>query len=326
MDVREQLIAIIADGKIHSGESLGEKLGVSRTAIWKQLKRLEELGLNLEAIKGVGYRLVTPLELLNKACIKALLSPSALAQLRDLYIHQTLDSTNHRAKELAEEDSAAGTVILAERQTAGRGRRGKSWVSPYAANIYLSLIWDFDHGAQALEGLSLAVGVGVRRALIEAGLPEVALKWPNDIYVGNAKLGGILLEMIGDPAGDCSVIIGIGINVNMPPSQSGEIDQSWTDIKTVMGDLPSRNHIVALLIEHVFTVVTGFQEQGFDIYRNEWMEADRLRNCQVKLIAGNTAVTGIALGVDQNGALQLRLSNGEVQSFVGGELSLRPDN
>ena len=142
----------------------------------------------------------------------------AAAELADLEIFKSIDSTNKYAREKAEQAPASGSVVLAEQQSAGRGRRGKTWVSPFAANIYLSIVWDFEQGAQALEGLSLAVGVAVKRALNAQGVNGVQLKWPNDIYVEGQKLGGILLEMIGDPAGQCSVIVGVGINVAMPES------------------------------------------------------------------------------------------------------------
>ena len=123
----------------------------------------------------------------------------------------------------------------------------------------MSVLWDFEQGAQALEGLSLAVGVAVRRALIELGLEDVRLKWPNDIYIGHKKLGGILLEMIGDPAGHCSVVIGVGINVSMPASMAVNIDQPWTDCCSESDAPIGRSRLAALLIDNIFDILDDFE-------------------------------------------------------------------
>ena len=215
-------------------------------------------------------------------------------------------------------------MILAEQQTGGRGRRGKSWVSPFAANIYLSIVWDFEQGAEALEGLSLAVGVAVRRALIAHGVQGVKLKWPNDIYVEQKKLGGILLEMIGDPAGHCSVVIGVGLNVSMPVSQASAIDQDWTDVATELQDkLPARNKLAAELISEILPLLSTFQEQGFAAYRDEWQAADAFYGQPAVISTPKQSTAGIVKGVGINGALRLELDSGNIESFIGGELSLR---
>jgi BirA family biotin operon repressor/biotin-[acetyl-CoA-carboxylase] ligase len=227
-DKQNKILDILKDGEFHSGEALGEKVGCSRTAVWKHLQKLEALGLLVETTKGTGYRIVGGVELLDGEAIARALSATASPHLSRIDVFQSIDSTNTYARELAEKESASGAVILAEQQTAGRGRRGKTWVSPFAANIYLSVVWDFEQGAQSLEGLSLAVGVAVKRALTAHGVAGVKLKWPNDIYVEQKKLGGILLEMIGDPAGHCTVVVGVGLNIAMPTQQGSAIEQDWT--------------------------------------------------------------------------------------------------
>ena len=214
--------------------------------------------------------------------------------------------------------------MLAENQTAGRGRRGKTWVSPFAANLYMSIVWDFDQGAESLQGLSLAVGVGVRRTLVELGLQDVQLKWPNDIYIGGKKLGGILLEMIGDPNGRCTVIIGIGLNVAMPSLAAQEIDQAWTDLQAQSPSPISRNTLTAKLVVTLFVLLKDFQRVGFKAYRDEWEEADLLKNLPGTVRTVKEGISGIVLGVDDSGALRLALPDGEVQRFIGGELSLGP--
>ena len=323
-DTQSKILDILKDGEFHSGETLGEKVGCSRTAVWKHLQTLEAMGLLIETTKGTGYRIVGGVDLLDGQAITGALAVAAKPHLSKINIFQTIDSTNTYARELAEKNSVSGLVILAEQQTGGRGRRGKSWVSPFAANIYLSIVWDFEQGAEALEGLSLAVGVAVRRALIAHGVQGVKLKWPNDIYVEQKKLGGILLEMIGDPAGHCSVVIGVGLNVSMPVSQASAIDQDWTDVATELQDkLPARNKLAAELISEILPLLGTFQEQGFAAYRDEWQAADAFYGQPAVISTPKQSIAGIVKGVDINGALRLELDSGNIESFIGGELSLR---
>jgi BirA family biotin operon repressor/biotin-[acetyl-CoA-carboxylase] ligase len=321
-DLQNQILDILKDGNFHSGGSLGEQLGVSRTAIWKQLQKLEDMGLPVESVKGTGYRVANGLELLAKTSIVKHLC-NAKAQIpRRIEILKSVDSTNKYLHEQTDADYSKA-VVFAERQTSGRGRRGKAWVSPFAANIYMSILWDFEQGAQALEGLSLGVGVAVRRALVELGIGNVGLKWPNDIYIGDKKLGGILLEMIGDPAGQCSVIVGVGINVAMPSKNTVDIDQPWTDLNSESAMPVSRNKLAANLTDHIFQLLDSFEVIGFGHYRDEWQDADAFKGRQGTIQTPRDAISGTIVGVDNRGAVQLRLPNGEVQSFIGGELSLR---
>ena len=329
---QDKILNILKDGQFHSGESLGEALGCSRTAVWKQLQKLESLGLSIESIKGTGYRVSGGFELFESELIVGKLKSEAAEQLSNLEIFKSIDSTNNHARKKAEREPCSGAVILAEQQTAGRGRRGKTWVSPFAANIYLSIVWDFEQGAQALEGLSLAVGVAVKRALNSHGIKEVQLKWPNDIYVDGKKLGGILLEMIGDPAGQCSVIVGVGINMAMPADQGANIDQLWTDVRTQMQTQQpenerqvqlGKNHLTSSLISEIIILLSDFQAQGFSFYRDEWQAADAFYGLQAAIHTPQRSISGTVRGVDPNGALRLELDNGEIETFIGGELSLR---
>jgi BirA family biotin operon repressor/biotin-[acetyl-CoA-carboxylase] ligase len=326
--IKSEILDILKDGKFHSGESLGHALGVSRTAVWKQLQKLEAIGLQLESIKGKGYRLPQNFELLDSDQINSQLSTLTQQYLNNLQIHQTIDSTNKAASLMiaerqSEQKSATGAVILSEYQTEGRGRRGKHWVSPFASNLYLSMIWDFEQGAAALQGLSLTMGVAVSRALKQLGAQQVQLKWPNDIYIDNKKLGGILLEMVGDPTGYCTVIIGIGINVSMPIEIGNEIDQQWVDLKSILSQPISRNQLAACIINHSFEILSDYQDRGFVTYRDEWLAMDAFSDQKVTISSAAQSTTGRLLGVDQYGALQMRLDDGEIAHFVGGELSLR---
>jgi BirA family biotin operon repressor/biotin-[acetyl-CoA-carboxylase] ligase len=318
------LLPLLADGEFRSGQDLADALGVSRTAVWKQLKKLGELGLQIESVKGRGYRIPGGIELLDDAKIRSSLRPEAARLLSALEILETVGSTNAEAMQRAEQGAAAGLVCTAEQQTAGRGRRGRQWVSPFASNLYLSLMWEFHQGAAALEGLSLAVGVAVARALGACGIGPVQLKWPNDVLFAGSKLGGILLEMTGDAAGACQVVVGVGLNVCMPQASAAAIDQAWTDIETITGGThPGRNVLLAAMLNELLPLVAGFESQGFARWRQDWQALDAFSGARVVLNTGGAQVAGVARGVDERGALQLETTTG-VQSVYGGEISMRP--
>ena len=318
------LLPLLADGEFRSGQDLADALGVSRTAVWKQLKKLDDLGLEIQSVKGRGYRIPGGIELLDAAKVQATLRPEAASLLSRLEIHETISSTNALAMQQAEQGGAAGLVCTAEQQSAGRGRRGRQWVSPFASNLYLSVVWEFSQGAAALEGLSLAVGVAVAKALSSCDLPAVQLKWPNDVLYDGAKLGGILLEMTGDAAGVCQVVVGVGLNISMSQASASAIDQAWTDIETITGGRhPGRNVLLAALLSELLPLVASFEDRGFARWRQDWQALDAFAGSNVVLTAGAQQVAGIARGVDERGALQLETASG-VQSVYGGEISLRP--
>jgi len=321
--VKTTLLPLLADGEFRSGQVLADALGVSRTAVWKQLARLEELGLAIESVKGRGYRIPGGLELLDEAAVRAALAPAAAGLLDDLVILEEVDSTNAEVLRRLEAGAGSGLVCSAERQLAGRGRRGRSWVSPFARNLYLSLAWEYHQGAAALEGMSLAVGVAVVRALRACGVEDIRLKWPNDLLSGAAKLGGILLEMAGDAAGTCQVVVGVGLNVAMPDAAAGEIDQAWTDLGRLGAEpAPGRNRLLAALLNELLPLVAEFEDRGFEPWRDEWNVLDAYAGRPVVLHTGSQAVAGTARGVDERGALQLETSGG-MQSIYGGEITLR---
>ena len=324
-ELQDKMLAILGDSRFYSDESLAQRLGVSLKEIATQYQRLESLGLSLEFEKGRGYRLPGNVELLSTEIIRHHLESAddPRVSLCDLQIFRTIDSTNRYAREQAGGADLTGSVILSESQSAGRGRLGKVWESPFAANIYMSVIWRFETGAKALQGLSLAVGVAVRRSLVDLGVVGIQLKWPNDIYCDGKKLGGILLEMIGDPSGECTVIIGLGLNVSMPHIAAQEINQPWTDLQTVAPFAVSRNVLVASLIKSLFKVLGDFPECGFAGYRDEWQSADLLKGSQGTVSNPSGSISGTILGVDSVGALRMQLASGEEQRFIGGELSLR---
>lgn len=318
----EALLQALADGEFHSGEELGQVMAVSRTAVWKQVKKLEELGLDVESVKGRGYRLAGGVELLDKAVIERGLLPGVKEQVSLFDVLGVVESTNKLAMEYALSKPGSGYVCTAEQQTAGRGRRGKPWHSPYAGNIYLSVVWEFASGAAALEGLSLAVGVAVVDALNACGVEGVQLKWPNDLLFNHRKLAGILLEMTGDAAGPCQVVVGIGLNVMMSSDSAGKIDQPWVDVDTITGGGVSRNQLMSALLNQLLPLLAHYERDGFAAYREQWQQLDAFAGQQVFVSLGQEVVTGKAAGVDSDGALVLETASGR-RLFSGGEVSLR---
>lgn len=311
------LLKLLKDGRFHSGEALGAALGVSRSAVWKQLQHLEaELNLPIHKVRGRGYQLASPLTLLNAEEI-ALHTPDLGWPV---HISDSIDSTNAQALRLVEADCVAPFLVLAEQQTAGRGRRGRKWVSPFAQNVYYSLVLRVEGGLRQLEGLSLVVGLAVMQALRAVGVKDVALKWPNDVLVGKKKIAGILLELVGDPADICHVVLGIGINVNM--QKAAEIDQQWTSVGIEKGASVDRNYLVAQLGLHLKDYLGRHKALGFSALQEEWEQNHLWQGKAVSLIAGVHQIDGIVLGVDHQGALRLSVEGIE-KIYSGGELSLR---
>ena len=319
------VLPLLADGEFCSGQVLADALGVSRTAVWKQLNKVaEDLGLEIESVKGRGYRIPGGLDLLSEPSIRQALTDRAASLCRELQLLDEVDSTNAEVLRSLQQGGGSGLVCTAESQSAGRGRRGRSWVSPYAGNLYLSVGWQFSQGAAALEGLSLAVGVAIARGLAAEGVAGVQLKWPNDLLAGGAKLGGVLLEMTGDAAGLCQVVVGVGINVAMPASAAGAIDQDWTDVRALTaGQPPGRNTLLAAMLNELLPLLATFEETGFRSWQEAWQALDAFAGSPVVLHSASRKLAGRALGVDERGALQLETSTG-VQSVFGGEISLRP--
>ncbi|MGY2186493.1 bifunctional biotin--[acetyl-CoA-carboxylase] ligase/biotin operon repressor BirA [Pseudomonas sp. SDO5591_S426] len=314
------LLKLLKDGRFHSGQALGAALGISRSAVWKQLQHLEaELGLSIHKVRGRGYQLAAPLTLLDPLEIRR------LAPVCDwpVLVFDSIDSTNAEALRAIERLQAAPFLVLSERQTAGRGRRGRKWVSPFAENIYYSLVLRIDGGMRQLEGLSLVVGLAVMQALREVGVPGVGLKWPNDVLVGQKKIAGILLELVGDPADVCHVVLGVGINVNM--QMTDEVDQQWTSMRLESGRMFDRNHLVAALGEMLQKYLALHQSGGFSAVHAEWEQNHLWQGRAVSLIAGINQIDGEVLGIDSQGALRLKVGGVE-KVFSGGELSLRLRN
>lgn len=313
----QTLLKLLGDGEFHSGENLGAALGVSRSAVWKKLQQLEaETGIDIHKVRGRGYKLASPLCLLNEQGLND--NPSDAGWM--IHVYDSIDSTNAQAMRLVGQGAALPLVVLAEQQTAGRGRRGRKWVSPFAENLYYSLVLRIDGGMRQLEGLSLLVGLAVVKTLREMGVAGAGLKWPNDILVGHRKLAGVLLELTGDPADVCHVVIGIGVNVNMRVSE--EVDQPWTSMLIEAGIAVDRNQLVARLNEALNAHLAAHRKSGFAAFQAEWEGNHLWQGRSVTLLAGASVVDGVVMGVDAGGGLRLQVGD-QIQTFSGGELSLR---
>lgn len=308
---RLKLVDALADGEWHSGEDLAAVAGITRAGLAKRIEKLRDWGLDVEARQGLGYRLPQPLERLLPERIEAPLRYEILT---------ATDSTNTR---LLESDPARDPqALLAEYQTAGRGRRGREWRSPFAANLYLSLAWSFATWPRSLSALPLAVGVLCAQALREQGTADIGLKWPNDLYARGRKLGGILIEHRGEAGGACRVIIGIGINVAMSAAQAGGIEQPWISLAELTPAPPSRNRLAAALLQRLAEGVSRFETQGFEAFATEWATLDLARDRPVRVLQGEQGYEGIGRGVDEQGALIVE-ALGQYQTLHSGEISLR---
>ncbi len=323
MSTRHRLLRILQAGGFHSGEALGGALGVSRAAVWKALRSLPELGIVVDAVPGRGYRLREPLELLDPRRVRGALSARGAKLLAELEVLEEVDSTNSHLLARAVCGAPAGSACLAEYQRAGRGRRGRAWVSPFGSNLYLSVLWRYTAGASVAQGLSLAVGVALAELLAQAGARGVRLKWPNDVLCDGRKLAGVLTELSGEAGGDCHVVVGVGLNLRMPAGAAPAIDQPWADLASACdGQPPSRNELAGALLDRVLTVLSRFADEGLAPHLESWSALDALREQPLVLHTPRGDYEGIGAGVDASGALRVRGADGE-RLFHAAEVSLR---
>lgn len=312
------LIRILADGGFHSGQRLGEMLGMSRAGVNKYIQRIRDWGLDVFTVPGKGYRLRQPLELLDADFIQQQLDGQRVAVL------PVIDSTNqYLLDRLMDLDS--GDSCVAEYQQAGRGRRGRNWFSPFGTNLYLSMYWCLSQGPAACVGLSLAVGIAIAEVLHRSGADQVKVKWPNDLYLRDKKLAGILVELTGKTGDTAHVVIGIGLNLMMPKIATGPINQGWINLQEA-GIPVERNSLVVQIIQALRLALLQFEQQGLTPFIDRWAILDNFIHRPVKLIMGDREILGISRGIDSQGALLLEQQDGVIKSWLGGEISLRGVN
>ena len=324
MSRRGDLLRLLADGELHSGEELAAALAISRAAVWKRIQQLGDWGIALDARPGGGYRLLAALDLLDAARIRDSLPQASAACLRNLEVHEELESTSDRLLAVGDLPPGRFDACLAEFQSAGRGRRGRRWVAPFASGLCLSVNWSY-HDAPATHGaLSLAAGVAVLRALRQLGFTDLALKWPNDIVHRDGKLGGILIDLRGEAAGPAYFVVGVGINIQLPPETRDAFRAEGVQAIDLasLGALPGRNQTASSLINELALALIEFGARGMTAFAEEWRHADALAGRPVRVIQDGQSVEGLARGVDTDGALLVDV-DGARRRVLSGEVSVR---
>lgn len=314
------LLQILADGRFHSGQNMAAALECSRATIWGMINRLKSMGMDIHALRGRGYRLSIPLELLNKKRLQEILRANNDLPLVTIEILEQVDSTNNYVLQSIQQGLESPHLCLTEYQSGGRGRRGRKWVSPFAHNIYLSLFWRFNSGPAQLTGLSLVIAIAIAQGLESMGIVGIGLKWPNDVHLEGKKLAGILIEVSGESEGPSNAVIGIGLNMSMSERAAVEIDQPWT---TVLSQLPgiSRNECAAIIISHLIQTIHRFEEEGFPAFLDLWRRYDTAMNKKITVQLGDSRIQGIGLGVDAFG--MLLIDDGiRVRHIASGEVSM----
>ena len=314
---------LLSDGAFHSGTDLGKKLGITRAAVCKNIRRLTRSGLDVHRVTGRGYKLDAPLTLLDRSRILKHLG-SAAADFRDrVHVLEEVDSTNrHLAELMTHTKIINGMTCLAEAQSGGRGRRGRQWIATPYHNVLLSIGWRFASGPGIVAGLSLAAGVALVRALEEYGAPGAGLKWPNDILWDDKKLAGVLVDVHGEATGPSLIVLGVGVNGYIGSHDAAQIDQPWTDLHTVTGKPVDRNRLAALILRELRHMFEVFADKGLAAFRDAWQRRHQYHGRRVRLLAGSREIIGTVEGIDDHGALLLRDARG-VQAFHSGEISLR---
>ena len=331
MDVERPLIARVfaelSDGQFHSGEDLAQALGVSRSAVWKAVKSLRDLGATLHAVRNRGYRLAKSSEPLAAERILEKLSEAVRKQVRSLEVAWTVGSTNTELLSRANPPNGSSEVMLAEYQTAGRGRRGRAWLAPPGGAICLSLSWTFRDVPADLGALGLVIGVCELRALHALGITGAKLKWPNDVLVDERKLGGILVELRAESGGPACVVIGIGLNVALGApllAQIAETGIAATDLVTAGLVESSRNTVAGALVDSCVRGLLEFERDGLRPFVENWRDADALQGKMVDVRGAVGEVTrGLARGVDLHGALLVETAEEGLKKFVSGDVSVR---
>lgn len=317
----EELIGALAEGRFVSGEAIAGRFGITRAAVWKQVRALRARGIPVDAVRGRGYRIHGGVPLLQHDRIVEGLHLPVRTRLKRLEVAWEVDSTNTQL--LARDAALAPAACVAEFQTAGRGRRGRAWHAPFGAAVSLSLAYTFPQLPAGFSGLGLVAGVAVADALAALGYRQVGVKWPNDLVLDGAKVGGLLVESRGEAGGSTRAVVGVGINWRIPPGAlDGLVEQRWTDLAAVPVPLPSRDALAAAVINALVSALDEFAQQGFRVFGERWAARDVLAGRRVEIRTDAEAVIGRALGIDGEGALRVDTA-GAVRRFTAGEVSVR---
>lgn len=323
---RQRLLALLADGGLHSGQQLAGELGVTRAAVWKLVAELRDLGIDVRSHDRRGYELPSAVELMDAARMQQAARDAGWTLFAQPEVLFEIGSTNEYLYAAA---PAPGQprLVFAELQHAGRGRRGRSWLAPFGSGLTFSIGWSFDVAPAELSALSLAMGVQAARGLHRLGAGAVQLKWPNDLVLGRRKLGGLLVQLRSESGGPAYVVVGLGLNVDFPPSARAAVDAPDAapvcDLRDALGAAPpSRNAVAASVAGSMLDGLAQFATEGFAPFAAEWQALDALRDAPVRVVQGTSTVEGVARGVDRDGTLRIE-RDGRIERFVSGDVSLR---
>lgn len=313
----------LADGRFHSGEEVARALGRTRATLSEALKCAPEMGIEIFSVRGKGYRLASPIEFIDVERVRASMGPAA--RRVTVEVADEVDSTSTRLMQRAAQGAPSGTCLVAEWQSAGRGRRGRSWVGSLGGSLTFSILWRFERGAGHLGGLSLAVGVAVARALSACGVERVQVKWPNDVVCDFRKIAGILVEASGDSQGPSVAVIGAGINYRLAERVLDRIDQPVADVAQCAPSPPTRSELLARLLTELAGVLDTFDRHGFPALRDAWRSMHAYQGKRVRVMPGRDApFDAEAVDVGPDGVLVVRTADGRLVSLASAEISLRP--
>lgn len=315
------LIRKLNDQHFHSGEDLAAEYAVSRGTVNNLIQQAKEMGLEIHAVKGRGYRLARACEWLDADMLRKRLARSHKAL--KLEVVEQIDSTSSRLMEQLRLGDAP-SVLCAEYQTGGRGRRGRAWAAAPGGGLIFSLSWRFERPVGELGGLSLATGLALVRALSRHSGHALQLKWPNDILAGYRKLAGVLVEIQGEASGPSAAVIGVGVNLLLPKALRSDIAQGVVDMDE-LGRTTDRTSMLADCLDELISMMKRFDQAGFSPLVEEWVQWHAYQGKEVNLILpGGKREAGRVEGVDANGALLIRQADGTLARYSGGEVSLRP--
>lgn len=316
------ILRLLSDGEFHSGAALAAQFCISRASIWNALQGIEALGIELFKVRGRGYQMPNPIDWYAQEEITPHLGRHA--EVVELQVLEAVESTNALLLQTLTTKPIHGRCAVAEIQTHGRGRRGRSWQSGLGGSLSFSLAWQFNVGVAQLSGLSLAVGVAIARALNELDVSNIQLKWPNDILHNFHKIGGVLIEVQGDALGPSTTVIGIGINYRLSAMVKNRIDQAASDLYSLNNDIASRNQVLGVALRQLGDVLDVFTQQGFGALRQEWLQLHAYQDKPVVLrMPDGNETQGIVRDVTAEGVLVLETAQGECR-YGSGEISMRP--
>jgi len=324
MTIRSNILLRLADGNFHSGTELGNQLGVSRMAVNKGIHGLRELGIAIHSVHGKGYRANTDIQVFQADQIARQLSAAQKSRLDCIEILEKIDSTNDYLKGQLSSAHSKVKICLAEYQTEGRGRRGRQWVASPFRDLILSIAWTFESGPAAITGLSLAAAVAVVQALESCGVSGCGIKWPNDIFWQNRKLGGVLVDIHGEISGPCQSVIGLGLNIGLQDQSGENIGQPWVRVNDIVPQPLDRNMLAGRIITSLLDMLEKFESAGLSPFRSEWERLHLYNGRRVEIRDSTFSGIGIVQGIDASGALLVKGEQGKIRRCISGEVSLYP--